>query len=135
MKNENSPEAVINSVTKVSLTPNLAEMFFQAAQPKSENFDLPGVGLVNIVELREVEVSRIRKHVESEQDNARRSKLFGMGMVVKSVRKDGVCVFGENDIDRFADAGNSSVEKLAGVVLRVNGYGVETSTASNTLGN
>ena len=108
-----------------NISPTLAELFFQAAQPKSEAFDLPGVGEVSIVELKEAEVSEIRRHVEPEKDAARRSKLFGMGLVVKSLRKDGEYVFNDADIERFAQAGNSVVEKLAAAVLKVNGYGAD----------
>ena len=48
-----------------------------------------------------------------------------MGLVVKSLRKDGEYVFNDADIERFAQAGNSVVEKLAAAVLKVNGYGAD----------
>jgi hypothetical protein len=103
----------------------LSDAFFHAAQPKSDVFDLPGVGQVDVVELREADVAQIRARIESEKDTARRSKLFGLGLVVRSVHKDGTRVFSDTDVDRFADAGNSAVEKLAAAVLKVNGYGAD----------
>lgn len=105
---------------------SFAQRFFNAAQPKSETFDLPGVGDVTVVELREADVSDIRRRVESEKDTAKRSKQFGMGLVVRSVFKDGAPIFNDDDIDRFTQAGNATVEKLAAVVLRLNGYGSES---------
>ena len=102
-----------------------AEAFFLAARPKSDVFVLPGVGEVDVVELREAEVSQIRAKIESEKDIGRRSKLFGLGLVVRSVHKSGVRVFADEDIERFADAGNGAVEKLAAAVLKVNGYGAD----------
>ena len=111
-------------MTKASQA-SLAESFFLAAQPKSDLFDLPGVGEVNVVELRESDVSQIRLKIEGEKDTSRRSKLFGLGLVVRSVHKNGVRVFSDADVERFADAGNGAVEKLAGAVLKVNGYGAD----------
>ena len=104
---------------------SLAEAFFRAAEPKSDVFDLPGVGEVDVVELREADVSQIRSKIEGEKDIARRSKLFGLGLVVRSVHKNGVRVFTDADVERFADAGNGAVEKLAAAVLKVNGYGAD----------
>ena len=110
--------------------PSMAELFFQAAQPQSVLFNLAGVGEVSIVELKEIEVSDIRRRIESEKDPARRSKLFGMGLVVRSVRLENKCIFNEDDIIRFEDAGNSVVEKLAAIVLKINGYGSDTGDAA-----
>ena len=107
-----------------------AELFFAAAAPRSTPYTLPGVGPVDLVELREAEVSDIRRRIESEKDQTRRSKFFGMGLIVRSVRKDGICVFADTDIERFADAGNSNVEKLAAAVLAINGYGTDTGESS-----
>ena len=106
--------------------PSPADLFFAAAQPRAEPFDLPGIGPVEVVELKEADVALIRKRVEGETDTARRSKLFGLGLVVRSVHKDRARVFAESDIDRFAEVGNSAVEKLAAAVLKVNGYGADS---------
>ena len=105
--------------------PSTADLFFAAAQPRSEPFEMPGVGEVQVMELKEADVALIRKRIETESDTARRSKIFGLGLVVRSVHKDGARVFVEADIDRFAEVGNSAVERLAGAVLKVNGYGAD----------
>ena len=88
-----------------------------------------------MVEMREADVSDIRRRIESEKDMSKRSKRFGMGLIVKSVRKDGVCIFSEGDMDRFADAGNSTIEKLAAAVLSINGYGSDTHDQGDSSGN
>lgn len=102
-----------------------ADRFFAAATPKSKIHPMPGVGDVNLIELSEGEVSEIRNRIESEKDLARRSKLFGMGLVVRTVHKDGKRVFSNADIVRFADAGNAAVEELVAAVLAINGYGAK----------
>ena len=112
-----------------------AELFFAAATPKSRSYELPGVGQVDLVELREADVSDIRRRIESEKDLPKRSKLFGMGLIVKSVHKDGICVFGDADMDRCSDAGNSTVEKLAAAVLSINGYGSDAHDQGDGSGN
>lgn len=118
-----------------TVLPTGAELFFTAAAPKSAPYVLPGLGAVDLVELREAEVSEIRRRIESEKNLARRSKLFGMGLIVRSVRKDSLCVFSDADIDRFADAGNSTVEKLAAAVLTINGYGADAGNGADARGN
>ena len=112
-----------------------AELFFAAATPKSRSYELAGVGEVHLVELRESEVSEIRRQIESEKDIPKRSKLFGMGLIVRSVRKDGVCLFSDGDMDRFSQAGNSAVEKLAAAVLSINGYGSDSNDQGDGAGN
>jgi phosphate uptake regulator len=106
-----------------------ADRFFTAAAPRSTRYELPGLGEVDLVELREAEVSEIRRRIEAEKDLTRRSKLFGMGLIVRSVHKDSTRVFTDADIDRFSDAGNSAVEKLAAAVLAINGYGMDAGDA------
>jgi hypothetical protein len=102
-----------------------AAAFFAAVTPKTEPYDLPGVGTVDLVELRERDVAEIRKAAEAEKDATRRTRAFGYGLVVRSVRKGGQAVFTDADIERFAEAGNAAVEKLAAAVLRINGYGAD----------
>jgi hypothetical protein len=110
----------------------VADRFFAAVAPRSTSYELPGVGTVDLVELREAEVSEIRRQIESEKDLNRRSKLFGLGLIVRSVHQEGKRLFGDADIERFGEAGNSAVEKLAAAVLSINGYGSqESETAGN----
>lgn len=104
---------------------NHAAAFFAAVTPKTEPYDLPGVGTVDLVELRERDVAEIRKAAEAEKDATRRTRAFGYGLVVRSVRKESRAVFADADIERFAEAGNAAVEKLAAAVLRINGYGAD----------
>ena len=104
---------------------NHSAAFFAAVTPKTEPYDLPGVGTVDLVELRERDVAEIRKVAEVEKDATRRTRAFGYGLVVRSVRKEGRAVFADAEIERFAEAGNAAVEKLAAAVLRINGYGTD----------
>ena len=106
-------------------TPHPATAFFAAVVPKTQPYDLPGVGMVDLVELRERDVAEIRKVAEVEKDATRRTRAFGYGLVVRSVRKEGRAVFADAEIERFAEAGNAAVEKLAAAVLRINGYGTD----------
>lgn len=104
---------------------SLAAMFFNAAKPKVEKFNLIGVGEIEIFELTEGEVSDVRKIIESEKDMMIRGKNFGYGLVVKSAKKDGQPIFSDDDIPLFSNAANAAVEALAAAVLKINGYGVE----------
>ena len=69
---------------------NHAAAFFAAVTPKTEPYDLPGVGTVDLVELRERDVAEIRKAAEVEKDATRRTRAFGYGLVVRSVRRSRV---------------------------------------------
>ena len=106
-------------------TPHPATAFFAAVVPKTQPYDLPGVGMVDLVELRERDVAEIRRLAEAEKDATRRTRFFGYGLVVRCVHRDGAPVFSDADIERFAEAGNAAVEKLAAAVLRLNGYGAD----------
>jgi hypothetical protein len=112
-------------MTKPIKGTSLAAMFFNAAKPKSEKFDLVGVGEIDITELTEGEVSEVRKSIESEKDIQVRGKLFGYGLVVKSAKLDGNPIFTDADIPLFSSAANAAVESLASAVLKINGYGVD----------
>jgi hypothetical protein len=112
-------------MTKQIKGTSLAAMFFNAAKPKTEKFNLAGVGEVDIYELTEGDVSEVRKFIESEKDIVQKGKLFGYGLVIKSTKKDGQPVFSESDIPMFSQAANAAVESLAAAVLKINGYGVE----------
>lgn len=113
-------------MTKPIKGTSLAAMFFNAAKPKTEKFNLAGVGEVDIFELTEGEVSEVRKSIESEKDAVLRGKIFGYGLVIKSTKKDGEPIFSESDIPLFSQAANAAVESLAAAVLSINGYGVDS---------
>lgn len=105
-----------------SASVSIASLFFNATKPKSQKYNLDGVGEVDIFELKEAGVSQIRLDIDKEKDTAKRGKLFAYGLIIESVKLDGKSVFSEADIPFFSESSNASVEKLTFAVLAMNGY-------------
>ena len=105
-------------------TVSKASAFFSAAKPKQVDFDLLGVGKVQICELKESEVTQIREFLANKPDDLR-ARLFVLMLVVRSTYLDGERVFSDEDVDGFSEIGNSAHDELLSAAMRINGYGAQ----------
>jgi|GEM_PF-3575553 len=101
-----------------------AQLFFAAAQLKTVDFELPGLGVVQVSELSEASVSEIRAIADALTDENQKRNAMTEGMIVRSILQDGAPVFTDDDAKNLHTAiGNALFQTIAEKVFSVNGFG------------